>query len=121
MFRNERKLYRRVCDFSGKEIISIYSPDKTYKVYDQKIRWSDQWDPIDYGRDFDFTKSFTEQFDELMHQVPQVSLYVANNENSDYANYATLCKNCYLTNACRDCQDCMYLTSSNSGCKDIID
>jgi len=36
-FRNERKLYKRKCDFSGKDIISIYSPDKSYKVYNQEI------------------------------------------------------------------------------------
>jgi len=70
-FRNERKLYKRTCNYSGKEIISIYSPDKPYKVYDQKIRWSDARDPMDYGRDFDFMKSFTEQFHELMREVPR--------------------------------------------------
>ena len=70
-FRNERKLYRRTCDFSGKEIITIYSPEKPYKVFDQKVRWSDLRDPMDYGRDFDFTKSFTEQFHELMREVPR--------------------------------------------------
>jgi hypothetical protein len=26
MFRNERKLYKRKCDLSGKEIISVYNP-----------------------------------------------------------------------------------------------
>ena len=47
-FRNERKLYRRQCDASKKSIITIYSPDKPYKVYDQKIRRSDSRDPMDY-------------------------------------------------------------------------
>jgi hypothetical protein len=70
-FRNERKLYKRTCNYSGKDIISIYSPDKHYKVFDQKVRWSDLRDPMDYGRDFDFTKSFTEQFGELMREVPR--------------------------------------------------
>ncbi|MBP7884838.1 hypothetical protein KAZ93_01455, partial [Patescibacteria group bacterium] len=73
-FRNERSLYRRTCDASGKQIISMYapkevllgdSPDKPYKVYDQKIRFSDSWDPMDYGRDFDFSKSFTENYHAL--------------------------------------------------------
>jgi hypothetical protein len=35
-FRNDRRLYRRTCDATGKQIISIYSPDKQYKVYDQQ-------------------------------------------------------------------------------------
>lgn len=38
-WRNERKMYKRKCDFTGKEIISVYSPDKTYPVYDQKVWW----------------------------------------------------------------------------------
>ena len=36
--RNERKLYRRKCDATGKFIISIYSETHPYKVYDEKIR-----------------------------------------------------------------------------------
>jgi hypothetical protein len=71
MFRNERKLYKRKCDASGKDIISIYSPDKFYKVYDQKFWWSDAWDPMDYGRDFDFDKRFGGQFGEFMIDVPR--------------------------------------------------
>jgi hypothetical protein len=70
-FRNERKLYRRQCDASQKSIISIYSSDKPYKVYDQTIWWSDSRDPMDYGFEFDFTKSFTENFRELMMSVPR--------------------------------------------------
>ena len=38
-FRNERKLYHRKCDKTGNQIISIYSPDKPYTVYDQKVWW----------------------------------------------------------------------------------
>jgi len=71
-FRNERRLYKRKCDASGKDIISIYRPDSDYVVYDQKIWWSDDRDPMKYGRDFDFTKSFTEQFGELMRVVPRM-------------------------------------------------
>jgi hypothetical protein len=92
-FRNERNLYRRTCDASGKQIISIYSPVKPYKVYDQKIRRSDARDPMDYGRDFDFSKTFTENFRELMGVVPRISLYSNNNENADYTNHCDGVKN----------------------------
>lgn len=40
-FRNERKLYRRKCDLTGKDIVSVYSPDKPYKVYGQSVWWGD--------------------------------------------------------------------------------
>lgn len=85
-FRNERNLYRRSCDASGKQIISIYSPDKPYKVYDQKIWRSDGWDPMSYGRAFDFSRSFTEQFGELMREVPKVGIVNTNSINSDYCS-----------------------------------
>lgn len=41
-------MYKRKCDLSGKEIISVYSPDKPYPVYDQKVWWSDDWDSTNY-------------------------------------------------------------------------
>lgn len=85
-FRNERHLYRRTCDASGKQIISIYSPDKPYKVYDQKIRRSDSRDPMEYGRGFDFSKTFTENFGELFKEVPIQSLMVQDSDNCDYVN-----------------------------------
>jgi hypothetical protein len=47
-FRNERKLYKRKCNLTKKEIISIYSPDKPYKVYNHKDWCSDKWDALDY-------------------------------------------------------------------------
>ena len=47
-FRNERNFYRRKCDLTGKDMVSIYSPDKPCKVYDQKNRRSDTWNPLEY-------------------------------------------------------------------------
>jgi hypothetical protein len=73
-FRNERKLYKRKCDATGENIISIYSPDKVYKVYNQDMWWSDKWSGLDYGRDFDFERSFFEQIDDLMIEVPRSSV-----------------------------------------------
>ncbi|MDD3793948.1 MAG: hypothetical protein PHI37_03990 [Candidatus Gracilibacteria bacterium] len=107
-FRNERKLYKRKCDATGKDIISIYSPDKPYKVYEQSYWWSDNWDPMDYGRDFDFSRSFFEQFEELMKEVPKMSLSVEKQENSEYSNYAGWNKDCYLIFLGANNQNCYY-------------
>jgi hypothetical protein len=96
-FRNERKLYRRTCDASGKTIISIYSPDKPYKVYDQKIWWSDQRDPMDYGRDFDFSQPFFQQFSEMLQSIPLFSLSIFSSEDCDYTNATDGCKSCYMS------------------------
>ncbi len=107
-FRNERKLYKRKCDASGKEIISMYSPDKKYTVYDQNFWWSDWWDALKYWREFDFSKSFFEQFDELMKVIPRYSLYNFDNENCEYVNYMPHSKNCYLVFWWWYNQECYY-------------
>ncbi|EKE29822.1 MAG: hypothetical protein ACD_2C00091G0008 [uncultured bacterium (gcode 4)] len=95
-FRNERKLYHRKCDLTWKQIISIYSPDKPYKVYEQSEWWSDRWNPLDYGRDFDFSRWFFEQFEELGLRTPKMSLVLLNVENSDYNNQSWKLKDSYL-------------------------
>ncbi|NUJ97742.1 hypothetical protein HGA92_03055, partial [Candidatus Gracilibacteria bacterium] len=121
-FRNERKLYKRKCDFSGKDIISIYSPDKPYKVYDQNIWWSDTWgDGLDYACDFDFSTSFFEQFDKLMKKSPLYSLLNSNTENSNFSNYIHSAKNCYMSYVVYYDPENIYYSNQIYGGKNIID
>jgi hypothetical protein len=61
--RNEWHLYRRKCDKTGKSMMAMYPDDCGYTVYDWKVRYSDEWDPMDYGRDYDFDKTFFENFE----------------------------------------------------------
>ncbi|MDH4358663.1 MAG: hypothetical protein OEV37_01780 [Candidatus Berkelbacteria bacterium] len=96
-WRNERSLYNRKCDKSGKEIVSVYPPDSEYKVFEQKEWWGDGWDAKDYGQDFDFTKSFFEQFAELNKKVPKCALLNKNPDNSDYLNRAEDNKDSYMS------------------------
>ena len=107
-FRNERALYRRICDANKQPIISIYSPDKPYKVYDQKIRRSDGRDPMSYGRDFDFSKSFRVNIQELLLCVPKKWLVSEYNENCTYTNICWYCKDCYLISASEKSEKCCY-------------
>lgn len=60
--RNEWKLYRRKCDFSGEMILSAYDVAATFPIYKNEIWWSDKWNALDFGRDFDFSRGFFEQF-----------------------------------------------------------
>jgi len=120
--RNERKLYTRKCDLSGRQILSIYSPDKPYKVYDQSEWWSDKWDAMDYGKDYDFKRGFFEQLRELYKEVPRVSLHTINVENSYYTGYSLNCKNCYLLFGVGGDEDCMYgkYVSYSKNCLDSL-
>ncbi|MFT7184120.1 MAG: hypothetical protein ACI9QC_000451 [Oceanicoccus sp.] len=107
--RNERFLYHRKCDLTGKQIISSASPEKTYPIYDIEAWWSDKWNPLDYGRDFDFTRSLFEQMKELMNAVPRMALQQQlPMENSEYCNCAASNKNCYLVFSANYCEDCYY-------------
>jgi len=96
-FYNRRHLYRKKCDLTGKMMVSVLSPDKPYKAYNVNDWFSDKWDPMEYGRDFDFSRTFFEQFHELMLTTPHIGLaLLADNINSDYTNDNYRLKNCYL-------------------------
>ena len=109
-FRNERSLYTRKCDFSGKEIISQYHKDTPFPVYDQEIWQTDEWNPMEYGQDFDFSRLFFEQFTEFVNKIPHTSLQCdsSTNENSYYTNYGGNNKNCYMATNIGWCEDCLY-------------
>lgn len=120
-FRNERALYTRTCDATGETIISIYSPDKPFKIYKSDYWYGDNWDPLAYGQDFDVSKSFFEQFAELDRKVPRLALLNINAINSDYCNMTVGNKNCYLIFGGDFNQDCMYgtLCMKNVSCLDL--
>src|SRR3989338_456622 len=83
-------LYHRTCGLCGQLFITNYHPDAPFVVYCPQCWWSDKWDARDYGRDYDFSKSFFEQFRELWRSVPLIGLAVDLDtaQNSPYNNYA---------------------------------
>ncbi len=97
-YRNERTLYKRKCDAPGhgEDIISVFSPDKVDTVYCAKAADGDEWDPISYGRDYDFSKPFFLQMRDLWKSVPDKALFNINPVNSDYCSITQDNKNCYL-------------------------
>ncbi|MDD3302358.1 MAG: hypothetical protein PHN31_02300 [Candidatus Gracilibacteria bacterium] len=121
-WRVETKLYKRKCDFSGNDIISWFKPDIPYTVYDEKIWDSDKWNPLDYGKDIDFSKTIFEQFYELLLKVPLPSKGTVGNENSDYCNSSSYLKNCYLTFSANYSEDIYYCVDivKSSTCVDCI-
>ncbi len=107
-WRNERVFYRRNCDLCKKSIVTFYSPNKPHKVYCIKCWWGDGWDPTSFGQDFDFSKSFFEQFRELQLKVPRIAVFNKNNVNSDYTNHSGDNKNCFLSSCCFKSEDVLY-------------
>lgn len=119
-FRNERSLYQRTCDLCQKNIISVYSPDKPFVVYCPPCWYSDRWDPLSYGREYDFSRSFFEQFKELQRRVPRISIIQDSVVNSPWVNYERGSKNCYLNVGGEDNEDSAYCTYALSA-KDSYD
>ncbi len=119
-FRNERNLYKRTSDLSRKGIISIYDQNNKYPVYSVDEWWSDEYDARQYGRDFNFSRPFFEQFHELLLAVPRIALFNVNPDNSDYCQQAYNNRNCYLCTVVKDCEDSGYLTHTNVA-KDSFD
>jgi len=108
-WRNERFYYPRKCDKTGEPIISIYAPDSPIKrVYSNKTWFGDSWDALEYGRDFDFTRPFFEQFAELMREVPHINLWGFDNENSDYNHCCYQLKNSYMNSSTDKSEESYY-------------
>ena len=119
---NQMHLHKNICGLTKKPVISNFRKDSGFTVYTQSAWWGDGWDPLSYGRDYDFNKSFFEQYKELSRAVPYPSLTTAYtyDENCDYTNYSGKNKNCYLIFDSDESRDCYYCYSIN-GCKDCID
>ena len=120
-FRNDRALFKRISDFSGKEIFSAFSPESSVKVYENDIYFSDKWDPMEYGREVDFSRPFLEQVHELMLEVPFKSLNVIGGTNSEYTNNISNPKNCYLVFNATNPEDGLYSHGLNFSreCMDV--
>lgn len=103
-------LYKRICDLCKKASISRYSPEKPYIVYCPKCWWSDKWDALSYGRDYDFSRPFFEQFDELFREAPilGLSVDVQSANASPFVNDTGYVKNCYLIFTATESENCMY-------------
>ncbi len=107
-WRNERVLYKSNCDICGKSMISMYNSNDEFKVYCDKCWWGDGWNAINYSFSYDWNTPFLSQWIKLLKQVPLIQAWKFNNINSDYINYATDDKNCYLSSSLLNCENVYY-------------
>jgi hypothetical protein len=95
-------------------------------IYDEKVWNSDKWNAKDYWQEFDFNRSFFEQFDELLHKVPLSAKIALDCENSDYCSACWYMKNCYLCFNAWPCENSYYSvdivnTNNSMDCYCIVD
>jgi hypothetical protein len=96
-YRNDRSLYTRDCDMCKKKIISMYSSDAKFPVFCKECWYSDKWDSSDYARDYDFSKTFFQQWLELSNSVPHLAIWQRNAIDSPYSNMVAESRNVYLS------------------------
>jgi len=125
-----RQFVQRLCSrepmnfYRYPEGISIY-PDtprrwiiKPPKVYEQERDGL-----TDYGRDYDFSKSFRENFGNFFHEIPKIAIRAfPPYENSDYAEWAfRWLKNGYLcVGAGLNCENIMYSLETKESCRNVL-
>jgi len=121
VWRNERALYRRICDLCNKNIIAIYNESSPFPVYCRECWYGDKWDPVSYGREYDISKSFFEQYKELSNVVPRLAMWQRNCLDSDYSNMVGESKNVYLSVSVVKNSENIFYSKSVDKSKDIVD
>ena len=97
VWRNERNLFRRKDAHTGVDSFSGFPAEANIKTYENSFWHGDEWDPLDYGVDYNFSESFFKQFYFLFSSVPLPAKSSAGFMiNSDYCNEAGRLRNAYL-------------------------
>ena len=97
--RNERALYKNKCEFCGKATLSVFNAGNSFHIYCHDCWWSDKWDAMAYGAEYNFSQSFFTQWRNLLEKVPRLMLSVKDVVDSDYCNASENEKGCYLNTA----------------------
>lgn len=122
LWRNERSLYKRVCNMCNRNIVAMYDDQVSFPVYCPECYRSDKWEASIYAQDYDFSKPFFEQFKELFRNVPRLSLYQQGEcIDSEYANMVLNTKNVHLGFSIILGSEDIYYSSISDNSKQIID
>lgn len=109
IYMTEWRVFQKPDALTGKPVFSNFSPTSPVKVYANDYWYTDAWNPLDYSREYDFSRPFFEQFQELLLSVPLRARDVQSLENSDYCVMAGYLKNCYLVAFADYTQDSAYM------------
>ncbi len=122
-WRNDTALYNSECGLCKKPVVTIYSKESGMAIYCNKCWWGDKWDPENYGLDYDFSRPFFEQFNELVRKIPHMAL---NNDNGiaslncEYTQDFAFSKNVYMSFIGWKVENVMYSYYVAAG-KDMVD
>lgn len=111
-WRNERTFYKGKCAATGKDFLTMFSPEAKMTVYDRDYWWSDKWDQLATGREYDFNKPFFVQYAELLRAAPLPNLANSNCVNSEWGNHSLDMKDSYLFHASAVSENVAYVTGA---------
>ena len=136
-FINERYLYKRPCDSCKEVVISMYRPEEPITAWCADCYLNKPRDGFDYGMNYDFSRTFFEQFKKLRNSVPHRTLdqNTRSKIRCEYSNYCFDSKNVYLSfnilggenikyskhlfKDCKDCVDCLII-KKNDHCYEAV-
>ncbi|MBI4600127.1 hypothetical protein HY732_04395 [Candidatus Uhrbacteria bacterium] len=107
-FVNAWDLYWATDARTGKKILSWYDPAEHPVIYDRTYWMSNDFDARDCGRSFDFSRSFFDQYFEMVATIPKPNLVSVASENVDYCNNIINSKNSYLSFNVFACDNMIY-------------
>ncbi len=122
-WRNDTSLYNSKCYLCGKSVVTLYSAESGVIVYCNKCWWSDKWDAMDYGQDYDFSRPFFSQYKDFILKVPHIALINDNDVgsiNCEYTQDFSFAKNCYMVFIAWKIENVMYSYYLING-KDMVD
>jgi len=95
-------------DLSGESLITVLSDKNRYPIYTSHEWFSDKWEALDYGMNYNSNESFFSQLQKLQEQIPHPHQNGANNINCEYCDDVWNSKNCYLSRSMEECENLLY-------------
>ncbi len=86
----------------------MYKPESPFPIYCVNCWYSDKWDELSCGADYDFSKPFFEQMNDLFKKVPRANIFLRNIVNGEYSNINGESKNVYLTYSANGSENAYY-------------
>ncbi len=107
-------------DLSGESLITVMPENSRYPIYKTSEWYSDKWDPMEFGQDYDPVRPFFDQLKELQEKVPHPHQNGIKNTNCDWCDDVWNSKNCYLARSMENCEE-LYYSYRNLRVRNSID
>lgn len=119
-FWNFGKFRKGISDLSGESLITVLPEKSRYPIYTLHEWYSDKWDAINYGQNYNPSQSFFNQLKELQEKVPRPHQNGSKSTNCDWCDDVWSCKDSYLARSMVDCEN-LYYSYRNIKVKNSID